>query len=75
VVRPDGRRAFIDVAYPEPLVAIEADGWECHGQRAAFDADRVRSNELVLLGWRVLHVTSAMTDAQICRVVAIAIGR
>jgi hypothetical protein len=75
VVRPDGRKAFIDLAYPGQRVAIEADGWATHGQRRAFDQDRVRSNELVLLGWRVLHVTSAMTDAQICRVVALAIGR
>jgi hypothetical protein len=74
VIRPDGRKAFIDLAYPEQLVAIEADGWEVHGQRAAFDADRVRGNELVLLGWKVLHVTSAMSDAQISRVVALAVA-
>jgi len=75
VVRPDGRRAFIDLAYPRLLLAIEADGWRFHAPRAAFDADRVRANELVLLGWSVLRFTSAMSDARICETVARALAR
>jgi hypothetical protein len=74
VIRPDGREAFIDLAYPPPMVAIEVDGFAFHSSRAAFDADRIRRNELVLLGWDVLHVTSAMSNAEICRVVRLALG-
>jgi hypothetical protein len=70
VLRSDGQRAFIDLAYPGPKLALEADGWGVHGQRAAFDADRIRANELVLLGWSVLRFTSAMSDARICATVA-----
>lgn len=75
VVRPDGRKAFIDLAYPPQMVAIEVDGFAFHSGRAAFDADRIRRNELVLLGWDVLQVTSAMSNAEICRVVGLALGR
>ena len=74
VERPGGKLAFIDLAYPEWMVAIEVDGWAHHGQRAAFDADRMRSNDLVLLGWSVLRFTSAMADEQICATVAQALG-
>ena len=74
VVRTDGRKAFIDLAYVPQRIAVEADGWAFHGQRAAFDADRLRANELVLLGWSVLRFTSAMSDRQICATVARALG-
>ncbi|WP_421118776.1 type IV toxin-antitoxin system AbiEi family antitoxin domain-containing protein [Aquihabitans daechungensis] len=46
VTRPDGRKAFIDMAYPEAPLAIEADGFETHGTRQAFEEDRIRGNEL-----------------------------
>jgi very-short-patch-repair endonuclease len=47
----------IDFAYPDVLLAIEVDGYDPHGTRRAFDADRVRQNRLVLLGWTVLRFT------------------
>ena len=75
VLRPDGRRAYIDLAYPDDMLALEADSWKFHGQRAAFDADRVRGNDLVLLGWSVLRVTSAMSDSHVCTTVRGALGR
>lgn len=74
IVRGDGRRAHLDLAYPDVRLAIEVDGWAFHAGRGAFDADRVRANELVLLGWTVLRFTSAMTDEQICSTVARALG-
>jgi hypothetical protein len=73
VVRPDGRHAFIDLSYPLHLLAIEADGWAHHGQRRDFDRDRIRRNDLVLLGWRVLNITSAMTDERIATTIAAAL--
>jgi very-short-patch-repair endonuclease len=39
------------------MVAIEVDGFEHHATRAGFIGDRVRGNELALLGWTVLHFT------------------
>jgi very-short-patch-repair endonuclease len=59
VVRtPDGVFvARVDFAYPNIRLAIEVDGWESHGTRRAFQADRDRQNELVALGWTVLRFT------------------
>jgi very-short-patch-repair endonuclease len=61
----------VDLAYPELKLAIEVDGWAHHGEaRSGFDADRVRDNELEILGWDRLHFTSAFTDKQISETVA-----
>jgi very-short-patch-repair endonuclease len=68
------RRCRIDLAYPESNVAIERDGFDSHGSRTAFDADRARENELVLAGWRVLRFTSAFTDEQVAETVAAALA-
>lgn len=74
VRRPDGRWAYIDLAYPEALAAIETDGWRWHGGRRAFDADRLRSNDLVRLGWSCIHFTSTMSDRHLVETVGGAIG-
>ena len=52
-----GRNYRIDVAYPDEMLAIEGDGFGVHSERERFEADRVRQNELVLHGWRVLRFT------------------
>ena len=53
-----GRRWYrIDFAWPELLVAVEAEGFEWHGSRARWKADRIRVAALERLGWRVLIVT------------------
>lgn len=56
----DGARFVgrVDFAYPDKLVAIEADSLRFHDGRAYFDRDRMRGNEIVTLGWRLLRVTS-----------------
>lgn len=69
VRRPDGRQAYIDLADPATLTAIELDGWETHGARTAFDADRIRGNELLLLGWHLLRFTWSMSDDYICETI------
>lgn len=73
--RANGSKGFIDLAYPEDRVAIELDGWAEHGLRSAFDADRVRGNELVLAGWRLLRFTWTMSDDEICAAIAAALAR
>jgi very-short-patch-repair endonuclease len=61
----NGEPYYIDLAYPERLIAIEADGFDFHRGRAVFDADRARQNDLVNLGWLVLRFTSAFRDERI----------
>jgi len=56
-VRVDGRRFVLDFAYPELMLAIEADGRRWHSSRLSWERDRARLNELMLLGWRIVHVT------------------
>lgn len=73
VTRPDGRRAFIDLARPSAMLAIELDGWATHGIRSAFESDRIRANELLLLGWDLLRFTWHMTDDYICATIDAAI--
>jgi very-short-patch-repair endonuclease len=54
-----GLVARIDLAYPQARLAIELDGEAHHSDGVAFERDRVRQNELVLLGWTVLRFTWA----------------
>ena len=56
-VRLDGQRYRIDMAYPEMMVAIEADGFVVHSGRSVFEDDRSRQNALALAGWTVLRFT------------------
>lgn len=52
-----GFKAYIDFAYPEMGIAIEADGYRWHDGRQAFESDRRRMSELASRGWRVISVT------------------
>ena len=54
---PGGRRAYMDFAYPELLVGIEADSYRHHSSRTDWARDRTRNNLLVAIGWRILPVT------------------
>ena len=58
---PPGR---IDFAYADQHLAVEADSFEFHGDRAAFERDRVRVCRLAALGWRVMPVTWRQLDEQ-----------
>jgi REase_MTES_1575 len=59
VVELQGARARLDFAYPDALIAIEADGFRWHSGREAWSRDRTRRNALVGAGWRILHTTWA----------------
>lgn len=48
---------FVDFAYPQKRLALEADSYLWHGSRRAFERDRARSQELIALGWRPLPIT------------------
>lgn len=47
----------VDFSWPSLRLAVEADGWETHGDRRAFEEDRRRDAALVAAGWRVLRFT------------------
>jgi hypothetical protein len=64
LVRGDGWRYRVDLAYPQLLLGIELDGREGHLNEVAFETDPVRDNRLQLAGWDVLHYTwRRFTDA------------
>lgn len=46
-----------DDAYPDLKIAIEWDSMRFHGQKAAFEADRIRSRDATLNGWVILRFT------------------
>lgn len=47
----------VDVAWPAQRVVVELDGWEAHGGRHAFAADRERDAILAEHGWLVVRIT------------------
>ena len=54
VLRPDGRVARFDLAYPEFAIGIETDG-RIHGEEEVRQSDNRRRNQAQILGWTVLH--------------------
>lgn len=66
----DDRRIEVDVLWEEQRLAIETDGEETHGTRAAFQRDRERDQRLVAAGYRVARVTWAQIESEPTAVVA-----
>jgi very-short-patch-repair endonuclease len=46
-----------DFLWRELGLIVETDGWETHGTRSAFEADRARDAQLKMLGYAVLRFT------------------
>jgi very-short-patch-repair endonuclease len=57
VLMPDGGLVFLDFAYPDVKLAIEADSFLWHASLADWQRDRARNGELVVLGWSILPIT------------------
>jgi very-short-patch-repair endonuclease len=49
---------YLDFAYPEYLVGVEADGYRWHAGRRSWQADLDRQNRLAEVGWLLLRFTS-----------------
>jgi uncharacterized protein DUF559 len=47
----------VDALWFEPRLVVELDGFAYHGDRAAFERDRIRDAALQLAGYRVLRLT------------------
>jgi very-short-patch-repair endonuclease len=77
-VQLPSRFAYLDVGFPEHMLAVEVDGRRGHDDFSdRFESDRIRQNELIGCGWRVLRFTwSALTRrpdrviAEISRILA-----
>jgi very-short-patch-repair endonuclease len=54
---PDHGRCEPDYHWPQHGVIVEIDGFETHGTRAAFHADRAKDAALTASGHRVLRFT------------------
>ncbi|WP_425003675.1 type IV toxin-antitoxin system AbiEi family antitoxin domain-containing protein [Mycolicibacterium sp. S3B2] len=61
----------VDVGFAAQKVAIEVDGFAFHSHPDAFQIDRQRQNDLVLLGWQVLRFTWLDLTAYPDRVIAL----
>lgn len=48
---------FIDMAFPDIMLAIECESFLFHSSKEQLDADCRRRNRLFLLGWQVLYFT------------------
>ncbi len=54
----------LDAYWPEHRFAVELDLFETHGSRAAFERDRLRQEELKLLGIETIRVTKPRLDSE-----------
>ena len=43
--------------WPDQKLIVEVDGYGTHGDRRAFETDRLRDQRLLAAGWRVARVT------------------
>ena len=59
VALPDGRRAFVDAAWPGVKLAVELDGAAFHGGRGQRERDLRRDATLAACGWLVLRFSYA----------------
>lgn len=53
-----GSTYYLDIAWPQLMIAAEIDGYEFHSTRDSFHADRRRDAALTAAGWHVLHFSS-----------------
>ncbi len=47
----------VDLLWRDQRLIVEVDGFEFHGSRRSFEADRLRDARLQAAGWRVMRVT------------------
>lgn len=69
--------AIVDLAYPGPQVAIEADGYRYHHGRRRWQGDLTRMNALTTRGWKVLRFTDddvRRRPAEVIAAIARALG-
>jgi very-short-patch-repair endonuclease len=61
---------LVDFLWPDGRLIVEVDGYEFHGGRQSFEADRARDAELAVQGYRVLRFTYRQVTREPNRVAA-----
>jgi very-short-patch-repair endonuclease len=61
---------IVDFLWRERRLIVEADGWESHRTRSAFEGDRARDARLKILGYEVLRLTWRQMNSDPMRVAA-----
>ncbi len=64
IVVGGGRSLTVDFVWPQSRLAVEADSYEFHRTRAAFERDRECDRLLTLAGWRPQRFTSRQVERQ-----------
>jgi very-short-patch-repair endonuclease len=54
----------VDALWPAARLIVELDSWEFHAHRAAFEEDRDRDADHLLLGYRTIRVTHRRLDRE-----------
>jgi hypothetical protein len=68
VLRPDGySHYFLDMGWPEIMLAVEYDGEQHRVDRAVYDDDLVRSEYISHVGWRRVRVIAGHRKPDIVR--------
>lgn len=60
----------VDALWPPERLVLECDGWRFHGDRAAFERDRLRDQTLLAHGYRVIRITWRQLSEEPLAVVA-----
>jgi hypothetical protein len=60
----------LDVYWPQHRFAVELDTYDYHGDRASFESDRVRQEDLKLAGIEMVRVTGVRLDREPAAVIA-----
>jgi len=58
----NGRVAYLDLAMPALRLYLEADGYQYHGSRTAFEHDRDRDTDLAAQGWQGHRFSAAFLE-------------
>jgi hypothetical protein len=68
VIRPDGySHYFLDMGWPEIMVAVEYDGEQHRVDRGIYDDDLIRSEYIAHVGWRRVRVIAGHRKPEIVR--------
>ncbi len=51
--------AALDFALPELMLGLEADGFQYHSHRGAFERDRERDSDLAARGWQIVRLSAS----------------
>ncbi len=68
VLRPGGRSCYyLDMGWPEVMVAVEYDGEQHRRDRSIYHDDLIRSEYIAYVGWRRVRVIAGHRKAEIVR--------